>query len=298
MRRRTRPCGARRERSLRRSPPVVGGAMSCARSARAARADRSPSCAAPPARASSRTGRRRSARDTAPRTRRASRGGRIRGSSRSPASRASGPGTAGRLRAARRSPVTWTASRSIRSRPAWIWPARMASAQPPSTSSSGRFTVMPKSWRTSASTQPSAEVMPGYIGTRIFGTPSSRASTLACSGPAPPNAKIAKSRGSKPFSTETKRIASAIDALATARIAAAAASASRPSGRPIRRQHLRAHVRDVGRLSHAVDARRIDAAEQQVRVGDRSARGRRARSRSARARRRRSAARPAACRPR
>jgi hypothetical protein len=46
--------------------------------------------------------------------------------------------------------------------------------------------VRTKSWRTSATRQPSAEVMPGRAGTSTFGMASSRARATACSGPAPP----------------------------------------------------------------------------------------------------------------
>ena len=47
-------------------------------------------------------------------------------------------------------------------------------------------------------------------GTMIFFTPSSAANTPACAGPAPPKANSTKSRGSKPFSTVTLRMMSAI----------------------------------------------------------------------------------------
>lgn len=46
-------------------------------------------------------------------------------------------------------------------------------------------------------------------GTSTVGMPSSRAISTACNGPAPPKAKRAKSRGSCPFSTDTRRIACA-----------------------------------------------------------------------------------------
>ena len=50
-------------------------------------------------------------------------------------------------------------------RPSAAWSARMRSAAAASTSSSGWCRVRTKSWRTSASTQPSADVMPGKRGT-------------------------------------------------------------------------------------------------------------------------------------
>ncbi len=59
--------------------------------------------------------------------------------------------------------------------------------------------------------------------------PVSRPSALACSGPAPPNATSAKSRGSKPCCTETSRSAPNMFSLTMSMIPAAAASTeSRP----------------------------------------------------------------------
>src|SRR5690349_24154587 len=48
-----------------------------------------------------------------------------------------------------------------------------------------------------------------FGGMTTFLTPSSRANTPACAGPAPPNAKSTKSRGSNPFSTVILRMMSA-----------------------------------------------------------------------------------------
>lgn len=63
---------------------------------------------------------------------------------------------------------------------------------------SGLLIVRTKSWRRSATRQPSALVRPGRAGIRTLGMPSSRASAAAWSGPAPPNANRMKSRGSCP----------------------------------------------------------------------------------------------------
>ena len=52
---------------------------------------------------------------------------------------------------------------------------------------------------------PSAHSTPGDGGTITGQAPVSLPSALACSGPAPPNATSAKSRGSKPCCTETSR---------------------------------------------------------------------------------------------
>ena len=61
--------------------------------------------------------------------------------------------------------------------------------------------------------------------------PSSSASAHACSGPAPPKATSAKSRGSRPCSTETTRSARTISALTTSITPAGSISAERPLGR-------------------------------------------------------------------
>ena len=45
---------------------------------------------------------------------------------------------------------------------------------------------------------PSAQSVPGARGTKTVGMPTSRASSAPTSGPAPPNATSAKSRGSIP----------------------------------------------------------------------------------------------------
>src|SRR5919204_354802 len=53
---------------------------------------------------------------------------------------------------------------------------------------------------------PSAAVTPGKLGTSTHGVPTSRAICAANSGPAPPSATSAKSRGSKPLRTEFSSI--------------------------------------------------------------------------------------------
>ena len=70
-----------------------------------------------------------------------------------------------------------------------------------------RRTRRTRSRRSSLATRPSAERTPAAAGTSTLPIPSSSASAHACSGPAPPNATSAKSRGSWPRSTETSRSA-------------------------------------------------------------------------------------------
>ena len=118
------------------------------------------------------------------------------------------------------------------------WPSAICSAKTSQISfismlSRGRFTVRTKSWRISATTQPSAFVIPGRAGTKMRGILNSRPSDAACSGPAPPKAKSVKSRGSYPFDIETILNAPAILSLATRMIAPAAWSTSIPSGSAI-----------------------------------------------------------------
>ena len=111
--------------------------------------------------------------------------------------------------------------------------------------------------------------------------PSSRASAAACSGPAPPKAKSAKSRGSWPRDSDTMRMAPAILSLAMRRMAAALASASSPSRDPTVLDQARA---DLGQRDRALDREQlvgIEPAEQQIGIGDGRARRRRGRSRSA-----------------
>ena len=74
------------------------------------------------------------------------------------------------------------------------------------------ISVCSKICSTSAAAAPKAHQVEAALrcGTITLATPSSRANTPACAGPAPPKAKSTKSRGSKPFSTVTLRMMSAI----------------------------------------------------------------------------------------
>ncbi len=71
---------------------------------------------------------------------------------------------------------------------------------------------------------PYAHRTPGDGGMMTGHAPVSRPSALACSGPAPPNATRAKSRGSKPCWTETRRRAPNMFSLTMSMIPAAASS--------------------------------------------------------------------------
>ena len=74
------------------------------------------------------------------------------------------------------------------------------------------ISVCSKMCSTSAAAAPKAHQVEAALrcGTITFFTPSSAANTPACAGPAPPKANSTKSRGSKPFSTVTLRITSAM----------------------------------------------------------------------------------------
>ncbi len=77
---------------------------------------------------------------------------------------------------------------------------------------------------------PTAVNTPGETGTSTRRMSSARATSPACTGPLPPKATRVKSRGSRPRSMVTDRIARAMLALATSLIPWAASSTERPSG--------------------------------------------------------------------
>ena len=143
-----------------------------------------------------------------------------------------------------------------------------------------------RSRRSSLATSPSADSTPAASGTSTVRISSSSASAHACSGPAPPNATSAKSRGSWPaLDRDDAQRAQHLgvddrddlrrDRCSPSARSAAARSSSMPAGEP-RRQ----------------------AAEQEVRVGDRRPRAAAPVAGRARDRRPRSPARRAARRPR
>ena len=140
---------------------------------------------------------------------------------------------------------------------------------------------------------PSAHSTPGDGGTITGQAPVSRPSALACSGPAPPNATSAKSRGSKPCCTLTSRSPPSMFSLTMSTMPAAAASAlGRPIASAIGLHGGAGGVPVEGDLAAGQGGRQI--AEHHVGVGHRrlgaalAVRGR------ARARHRPTAARPAA----
>ena len=71
------------------------------------------------------------------------------------------------------------------------------------------------SYRRSDLRRPTAAVMPGATGTITSFAETASASATPCSGPAPPNGMIEKSRGSMPRATEFERMASAMLLLMT-----------------------------------------------------------------------------------
>ena len=136
--------------------------------------------------------------------------------------------------------------------------------------SSIRFTVCTMSWRRSASTQPSAEVMPGKRGTSALFRPISRISAPTCSAPPPPNGIATNFCGSWPRSIDTSRIAPAMRASATRTIAAAASSARKAERLADMLGDRAPRGLDVERFQFAAErALRIDAAEHDLRVGQR-----------------------------
>ena len=91
-----------------------------------------------------------------------------------------------------------------------------------------RISVCANSLRKSATRSPSAHSRPGEGGTITGKEPISSATALACSGPAPPKATSANSRGSWPRWTEITRSAPAMFSLTIARIPSAAWSTDSP----------------------------------------------------------------------
>ena len=116
-------------------------------------------------------------------------------------------------------------------------------------------------WRRRART-----ARPGDGGTITGQAPVSTPSALACSGPAPPKATSAKSRGSKPCCTETSRSPPSMFSLTMSTIPAAAASGTR-------QPHRLGDLADGGpgrvdvQRDLAAGQRRRQVAEHHVRVG-------------------------------
>src|SRR5712691_3457735 len=108
-----------------------------------------------------------------------------------------------------------------------------------------------------------------FCGTITFCTPSSRANTPACAGPAPPKANSTKSRGSKPFSTVVLRMMSAILNSAILAMPLAASMSERPSAEAVRCTESTAFFFFVNDTATAEKVVRVDRAEHDVRVGDR-----------------------------
>ena len=98
--------------------------------------------------------------------------------------------------------------------------------------------------------------------------PSSSATASACSPAAPPNAIIANSRGSSPFSNRDSRMAAPSVAFVTARSPSAAASSSRPSGVPTWPRHRRSRCCQIEPHAATEECIRIETAQHDVGVGD------------------------------
>ena len=81
-----------------------------------------------------------------------------------------------------------------------------------------------------AKSSPSELKSPASAGTSTVRQPSSSARPTACTGPAPPYASSANSRGSRPFSDETERSARVMRAFAIAWMPAATSVVESPSG--------------------------------------------------------------------
>ena len=107
---------------------------------------------------------------------------------------------------------------------------RCAPPRPPcSASFSGVTAVRTKVSRRSDTISPCAHRMPGANGTRQRVMPRLFATSVACSGPAPPNGSSAKARGSCPRSTETERIARTMLATTMPSMPCAVRSTEKPS---------------------------------------------------------------------
>ena len=127
--------------------------------------------------------------------------------------------------------------------------------------------VRTKVSRRSDTISPCAQRMPGANGTRQRRMPRLFATSVACSGPAPPNGSSVKSRGSWPRSTETARIARTM--LATTMPSMPCAVRSTREAEPLgeRRDRL-ARQAVVERHAAAEQASRREPAEHEVGVGD------------------------------
>ena len=101
----------------------------------------------------------------------------------------------------------------------------MPASSPPVRSANRRRQVRADSSRADVVASPRAHSTPGDGGTMTGHAPVSLPSALACSGPAPPKATSAKSLGSKPCWTLTRRRPPSMFSLTMSTIPAAASSA-------------------------------------------------------------------------
>ena len=149
---------------------------------------------------------------------------------RAPGSRSPGRGSACRRRTRRSGP-----RRRCPARPSTRAPALRARRGSPAARrrprTVSRISVCANSLRKPATRSPSAHSRPGDGGTMTGKEPISSATALACSGPAPPKATSANSRGSWPRWTLITRSAPAMFSLTIRRMPSAAASRPAPSRR-------------------------------------------------------------------
>ena len=117
----------------------------------------------------------------------------------------------------------------------------------------------------SAISAPKAEVSPGRRDDDPR-HPHLSAMSQAWSGPAPPKATSAYSRGSSPRSIERTRMALAMFSLAMSTTACAALGASSPGARPARRRFARGLGLELDRAAEEVV--RVEPAQRQIGVGD------------------------------
>ncbi len=85
-----------------------------------------------------------------------------------------------------------------------------------------------------------AAVTPADAGSTMRGIPSACAMRQPCTGPEPPKATKVRSRGSRPRSMETTRVASSMFVLTIVWMPHAASSSESPSGRATRSSIARA----------------------------------------------------------
>ena len=204
-----------------------------------------------------------------------------------PGSRSPGRGSACRRRSSR----CWSAA-AMPSAPIHSRARPPSSSRMPATSSAGasrvsRISVARTRCGSRRRGRRARTAGPGEGGTITGNEPISSATALACSGPAPPKATSANSRGSWPRCTQITRSAPAMFSLTIRRMPSAASSSERPIASAIFCTAARA-ASTSSVISPPIRSRR-EVAEDDVGVGHRRLRRRPGRRPPGRARRRRTA---------